>query len=134
PRDMIALIGQYDYGLKYRLYEIVNHLAANDRLTSRRPAFVHDLQNVRTLPPIMYPGKILNAAVNFYSHIAEAGTPEEQAAERRRRREQRGVPYLFLKPGQGAVIGNGDNVVIPWGRDRIDWEVELGAVIGRTAK
>jgi 2-keto-4-pentenoate hydratase/2-oxohepta-3-ene-1,7-dioic acid hydratase in catechol pathway len=134
PRDMIELIGQYDYGLKYRLYEIVNHLAAGNRLASNRPDYVHDLKAVRTLPPIMYPSKVLNAAVNFYSHVNEAGTPEEQAAARRQRREQRGVPYLFLKPGQGAVVGNGDNIVIPWGRDRIDWEVELGAVIGRTAK
>ncbi len=82
----------------------------------------------------MYPGKILNAAVNFYSHVNEAGTPEEQAAARRQRREERGVPYLFLKPSQGAVIGDGDAIVIPYGRDRTDWEVELGAVIGRTAK
>jgi 2-keto-4-pentenoate hydratase/2-oxohepta-3-ene-1,7-dioic acid hydratase in catechol pathway len=134
PRDMLELIGQYDYGLKYRLYEIVNYLVAGNRLAGNRPGFVHDLKSVRTLPPILYPSKILNAAVNFYSHVNEAGTPEEQAAARRQRREQRGVPYLFLKPGRGAVVGNGDNVVIPYGRDRIDWEVELGAVIGRTAK
>jgi 2-keto-4-pentenoate hydratase/2-oxohepta-3-ene-1,7-dioic acid hydratase in catechol pathway len=134
PRDMLELIGQYDYGLRYRLYEIVNDLVAGNRLTTNRPEFVHDLKSVRTLPPIMYPGKILNAAVNFYSHVNESGTPEEQAAARRQRREQRGVPYLFMKPGRGAVVGNGDNVVIPYGRDRIDWEVELGAVIGRTAK
>ena len=134
PDDMIDLIGQYEYGVKYRLYEIVNDLVANNRLATNRPDFVHDLKVVRTLPPIMYPGKILNAAVNFYSHVNEAGTAEEQAAARRQRREQRGVPYLFLKPGRGAVVGNGDNVVIPHGRDRIDWEVELGAVIGRTAK
>ena len=82
----------------------------------------------------MYPGKILNAAVNFYSHVNEAGTPEEQAEARRQRREQRGVPYLFLKPSRGAVIGTGDSIVIPYGRDRTDWEVELGTVIGRTAK
>ena len=106
--------------MKYRLYEIVNDLVANNRLAASRPEFVHDLKAVRTLPPIMYPGKILNAAVNFYSHVNEAGTPEEQAAARRQRREQRGVPYLFLKPGRGAVVGNGDNVVIPHGRDRID--------------
>ena len=134
PRDMIELIGQYDYGLKYRLYEIVNYLAANNRLTTARPDYVHDLKSVRTLAPILYPSKVLNAAVNFYSHVNEAGTPEEQAAARRQRREQRGVPYLFLKPGRGAIVGNGDNVVIPHGRDRIDWEVELGAVIGRQAK
>jgi 2-keto-4-pentenoate hydratase/2-oxohepta-3-ene-1,7-dioic acid hydratase in catechol pathway len=134
PRDMLELIGQYDYGLRFRLYEIVNHLVRGDRLTKNRPDYVYDLKAVRTLPPILYPSKVLNAAVNFYSHVNEAGTPEEQAAARRQRREQRGVPYLFMKPGRGAVIGNGDNVVIPWGRDRIDWEVELGAVIGRTAK
>ena len=134
PRDMIELIERYDTGLKNRLYEIVNYLAANNRLTTSRPAYVHDLKAVKTLAPILYPSKILNAAVNFYSHVNEAGTPEEQAAARKQRREQRGVPYLFLKPGRGAVIGNGANVVIPWGRDRIDWEVELGAVIGRTSK
>jgi 2-keto-4-pentenoate hydratase/2-oxohepta-3-ene-1,7-dioic acid hydratase in catechol pathway len=134
PRDMIDLIERYDAGLKDRLYEIVGFLAANNRLTTARPDYVHDLKSVRTLAPILYPSKILNAAVNFYSHVNEAGTAEEQAAARRARREQRGVPYLFLKPGRGAVVGNGDNVVIPYGRDRIDWEVELGAVIGRTAK
>jgi 2-keto-4-pentenoate hydratase/2-oxohepta-3-ene-1,7-dioic acid hydratase in catechol pathway len=89
---------------------------------------------VRTLPPIIYPGKILNAAVNFYSHVNETGTPAEIAEARRQRRENRGVPYLFLKPSRGAVIGNGDSIVIPYGRDRIDWEVELATVIGRAAK
>ena len=134
PRDMIDLIERYDAGLRARFVEIVNYLAADNRLTSARPAFVHDVKSIKTMAPILYPSKILNAAVNFYSHVNEAGTPEQQAAARLARREQRGVPYLFLKPGRGAVVGNGDNVVIPWGRDRIDWEVELGAVIGKTAK
>ncbi len=134
PTDMLDLIGRYEYGVKLRLYEIVNDLVGSDRLERARPAFVYDLEEVRTLPPIMYPGKILNAAVNFYSHVNESGTDEERAASRRQRREQRGVPYLFLKPSRGAVIGNSDQVVIPYGRDRTDWEVELGAIIGRAAK
>ena len=135
PRDMLELIGRWDYGLKYRLYEIVNYVVGNDQLTGDgRASYVYDVDELRTRPPIMYPGKILNAAVNFYSHVNEAGTPEERAAEIRRRQEQRGVPYLFLKPSRGAVVGNGDPIVIPHGRDRTDWEVELGAVIGRTAK
>lgn len=135
PADMIDLIGRYEYGLRLRLYEIVNAIVADGRLTAgSRPAWVHDLNDVRTLPPLMYPGKILNAAVNFYSHVNETGTPDQIAAARRARRENRGVPYLFLKPGRGAVIGHGDGVVLPHGRDRIDWEVELGTVIGRAAK
>jgi 2-keto-4-pentenoate hydratase/2-oxohepta-3-ene-1,7-dioic acid hydratase in catechol pathway len=134
PADMLELIERYEYGVKRRLYEIVNHLVEDDMLGANRPEYVHDLADVRTLPPIMYPGKILNAAVNFYSHVNETGTEQERAEARRQRRENRGVPYLFLKPSRGAVIGNGDEIVIPYGRDRTDWEVELGTVIGRTAK
>ena len=135
PEDTLELIGRWDYGLKYRLHEIVNHVVGGGRLAGRsRAGYVHDVSGVRTRPPILYPGKILNAAVNFYSHVNEGATPEERAAEMRRRREERGVPYLFQKPSRGAVIGNGDPIVIPYGRDRTDWEVELGAVIGRPAK
>ena len=134
PDEMRELIGRYDYGLKYRLYEIVNDLVTNRRLAaSPRPRFVHDLGEVRTLAPLM-PRKILNAAVNFYSHVNENAPPEEQKKAAEERRRARGVPYLFLKPTEGAVIGNGEAVVIPHGRDRIDWEVELGIVIGRAAK
>ena len=89
--------------------------------------------NVRTLAPIM-PRKMLNAAVNFYSHVNEGGGAEAQKKAAEERRRTRGVPYLFLKPTEGAIIGNGDAVVIPHGRDRIDWEVELGIVMGRAAK
>ena len=135
PEDMVELIGRYEYGLRYRLYEVVNHAVANGHLSAgNRPSYIRALDDIRTLPPIMYPGKVLNAAVNFYSHVAESASAEEQAAEQRRRREDRGVPYLFLKPTRGAIIGSGDPIVIPYGRDRTDWEVELGTVIGRTAK
>jgi 2-keto-4-pentenoate hydratase/2-oxohepta-3-ene-1,7-dioic acid hydratase in catechol pathway len=135
PADMVGLIGQYEYGLKYRLYEIVTDLVNNSTLTGRaRPSFVHDVEDVRTLAPLM-PGKMLNAAVNFYSHVEESGsTLEEQRAAAEARRATRGIPYLFIKPTQGAIIGQGDPVVLPYGRDRIDWEVELAIVIGRTAK
>ncbi len=135
PEDMLELIGRWDYGLKYRLYEIVNHVVGSNQLTGSGQAdYVYDVSELRMRAPILYPGKILNAAVNFYSHVFEGATPEEREAEMRRRREERGVPYLFLKPSRGAVVGSGEPIVIPHGRDRTDWEVELGAVIGRPAK
>ncbi len=134
PADMLDLIARYEYGMKHRLYEMVNWIVDGGMLGSDRPDYIHDLDDVRTLPPIMYPGKILNAAVNFYSHVNETGNEEERAEARRQRRENRGVPYLFLKPSRGAVVGNGAPIVLPWGRTRIDWEVELGAVIGRAGK
>jgi 2-keto-4-pentenoate hydratase/2-oxohepta-3-ene-1,7-dioic acid hydratase in catechol pathway len=135
PADMLELISRYEYGLKYRLYEIVNDLVAGNRLADgRRPAYVHDVGKVRTLAPILYPGKILNAGGNFYTHLAENNTPELQQKAIEARRANRGIPYLFLKPPQGPVIGDDDAVMLPYGRDRIDWEVELATVIGRAAR
>lgn len=134
PSVMVDLIGRYEYGMKTRLYEIVNHLARGNRLTGTvRPAWVHDVKSVDVLAPLM-PGKMLNAAVNFYTHVGETGNAEAQKKAEAERRAKRGVPYLFLKPTRGAVIGDGDDVVIPYGRDRVDWEVELGIVIGRAAR
>ena len=134
PADMLEVIGRYEYGMKTRIYEIVTHLVENNHLGDGRPGYVHEVGDVRTLAPINLPGKIMNAAVNFYSHVNESGTPDERVEARRLRREERGVPYLFLKPTRGVVVGNGQPIVLPYGRDRIDWEVELAAVIGRTAK
>jgi 2-keto-4-pentenoate hydratase/2-oxohepta-3-ene-1,7-dioic acid hydratase in catechol pathway len=132
--DMLGLIERYEYGLQRRLYEIVNTLVADGMLEGSRPDWVHELSAVRTLPPILYPGKVLNAAVNFYTHVNETGTPEQVAASRRERAANRGIPYLFYKPTRGAIIGHDDAVRLPYGRENIDWEVELGTVIGRSAK
>jgi 2-keto-4-pentenoate hydratase/2-oxohepta-3-ene-1,7-dioic acid hydratase in catechol pathway len=135
PADMLELVGQYEYGLKFRLYEIVNDLLADNRLSgSERASSVHDVADVRILPPIMYPGKLMNAAVNFYTHACEGCTEEDLVARTRERQENRGVPYLFLKPTRGAVIGSGDDIVMPFGRDRIEWEVEMAIVFGRAGK
>ena len=50
------------------------------------------------------------------------------------RQVNRGVPYLFLKPTRGAIIGDGDDILMPFGRDRIEWEVEMAIVFGRSGK
>ena len=135
PDNMVALVGQYEYGLKHRIYEIVNHVVSRGQITgTRRPTYVHNASDVRFLAPLRYPGKMMNAAVNFFSHACEACSAEERAAARSKRMSNRGVPYLFYKSTRGAIIGNDDDVVLPYGRDRTDWEVELGVVIGRTAR
>ncbi|MDB2544878.1 fumarylacetoacetate hydrolase family protein [Woeseiaceae bacterium] len=76
----------------------------------------------------------MNAAVNFYTHACEGCSDEQLAARTLERRENRGVPYLFLKPTRGVVIGDGDDIIMPYGRDQIEWEVEMAIVFGRTGK
>ena len=135
PDDMIGLISQYEYGLKYRIYEIVNWLVAEGQLKdSNKPSYIHPVGSVEIMAPIQYPSKLMNAAVNFYTHACEGCTPEELAAQTRERQEKRGVPYLFLKPTRGAIIGDGDDIIMPYGRDEIEWEVEMAVVFGRSGK
>lgn len=135
PDDMLGLIEQYEYGLKYRVYEIVNWMVAEDLLSrGNRPGWVHDVENVDIMAPIQYPSKIMNAAVNFYTHACEGCTPEELQARTRERQVNRGVPYLFLKPTRGAVIGDGEDIIMPYGRDEIEYEVEMAIVFGKSGK
>lgn len=133
PSDMVDLIGEYESGLKGRLYAIVNDLVQNKALDANRPAYVRELSQVKTLAPIPRPRQIMMTAVNFYSHIAENAPAEERAKAVAARKANRGVPYLFLK-ATSSVIGTGETVVMPYGRTQLDWEVELGTVIGRRAR
>jgi 2-keto-4-pentenoate hydratase/2-oxohepta-3-ene-1,7-dioic acid hydratase in catechol pathway len=66
-------------------------------------------------------GKFLCIGLNYSDHAAETGAaiPEH--------------PILFFK-ATSAVVGPNDDVVMPRGSTHTDWEVELGVVIGKTAK
>ncbi|WGF87059.1 fumarylacetoacetate hydrolase family protein [Marinivivus vitaminiproducens] len=66
-------------------------------------------------------GKFICIGLNFADHAAESGltVPPE--------------PVMFMKP-TSAVVGPNDEVRIPRGSKKTDWEVELGVVIGKPAK
>ncbi|MEZ5064861.1 MAG: fumarylacetoacetate hydrolase family protein [bacterium] len=83
---------------------------------TRRPA-----ADVRLHAPLVRPGKILCAGLNYRAHAEEQS---KQPPER---------PRLFLKP-HTAIIGPGEEIVIPEFCEHTDPEVELAVVIGKTAK
>ena len=66
-------------------------------------------------------GKFICIGLNYSDHAAESGmaVPTE--------------PVIFMK-ATSAIVGPYDNVVIPRGSEKTDWEVELGVVIGKPAK
>ena len=133
PADMVALINDYESGLRGRIYAIVNAVVQSNALSGTPPSYVRNVSDVRTLAPIPRPRMIMNTAVNFYSHIAEGAPPEQRAQQIAARKANRGVPYMFLK-APSSVIGTGETIVIPWGRTELDWEIEIATVIGRTAR
>ena len=135
PADMLGLIEQYEYGLKYRIYEVVNWLNEEGLLESgNQPDYIHPVTDVDIMAPIQYPSKVMNAAVNFYTHACEGCSAEQLAQRTRERQENRGVPYLFLKPTRGAIVGDGEDIIMPYGRDEIEYEVEMAIVFGKAGK
>jgi 2-keto-4-pentenoate hydratase/2-oxohepta-3-ene-1,7-dioic acid hydratase in catechol pathway len=76
--------------------------------------------------PIRFPRKVICAGANYFGHLAEMGVAAPDPV---------GAPYFFLKPPTTTVIGPGAAIVLPDRPDRrIDWEAELGVVIGRRAR
>jgi 2-keto-4-pentenoate hydratase/2-oxohepta-3-ene-1,7-dioic acid hydratase in catechol pathway len=72
-------------------------------------------------PCVARVGKIVCVGLNYSDHAAESNMPLPPE------------PVLFLKPSS-AIVGPSDDVEIPVGSEKTDWEVELGVVIGEPAK
>jgi 2-keto-4-pentenoate hydratase/2-oxohepta-3-ene-1,7-dioic acid hydratase in catechol pathway len=88
-----------------------------------------DPATVRFLAPIARPGKLLALAGNYTKHIIEGGLKlglSESPATTT-------VPRPFLKPST-CIIGDGDTIPWPAYSKDVDYELELGVVIGRRAR
>ena len=81
---------------------------------------IKDLGNLRFGSPIARPHQIICVGLNYADHAKESGQdiPSE--------------PILFTK-SPNTIIGPNDDVRIPRGSTKTDWEVELGIVIGKRA-
>jgi 2-keto-4-pentenoate hydratase/2-oxohepta-3-ene-1,7-dioic acid hydratase in catechol pathway len=81
----------------------------------------HVTADARIAPAVTRPSKIVCVGMNYRDHALETGSkiPDE--------------PVLFMK-ATSAICGPYDGVVLPRGSVKTDWEVELGVVIGKTAR
>lgn len=149
PADMKDLIARYDRGLRARTLDIVRSVEAAG---AARPAYVFDVAAVKILPPVM-PATMLNVAVNYAEHDREAavllrdqittaapvtlgaalpGTRSAPGIWERAPDDTRWNPYMFIKL-PSTIIAEGEAIRLPPGRTQVDWECELGVVIGRQA-
>lgn len=80
-----------------------------------------DGDGLRIGAPIARPGKIVCIGLNYLDHAEETGAalPAE--------------PVVFMKD-PSTMVGPFDDVLIPRGSTKTDWEIELGVVIGTTAR
>jgi acylpyruvate hydrolase len=76
---------------------------------------------VRFLPPVIRPGKVICLGLNFKAHAEEAG------------RELPDYPVLFTKFTE-SIIGPYEGIVVPPESQMVDYEAELAVVIGKHAR
>ncbi|WP_349605249.1 fumarylacetoacetate hydrolase family protein [Cupriavidus sp. DF5525] len=95
--------------------------AALEALARVDPASLPVIDDARFGVPWTGIGKIVAIGLNYADHAAEAGMP--LPAE----------PIVFLK-ANSSLNGPNDAVMLPFGSEKTDWEVELGVVIGTTAR
>lgn len=95
----------------------LNDLILRGGLTPLTPL---NLKNIQYAAPIARPSKIVCIGLNYAKHAAESGMaiPPE--------------PVVFFK-STTALCGPNDNLIIPRGSEKTDWEVELAVVIGKKA-
>jgi 2-keto-4-pentenoate hydratase/2-oxohepta-3-ene-1,7-dioic acid hydratase in catechol pathway len=72
----------------------------------------------------LQPGKVLCVGSNYWDHVAEMAGPAGVATG------EFPFPYSFLKP-RNTLVGSGQEVAYPTYGERLDWEAELGVVIGK---
>ena len=80
-----------------------------------------DEMSLRLGPAVDNPGKIICVGLNYRRHAAETGMAEPE------------TPVLFSK-FDNTICGSGDNIPLPPVAEQYDYEVELGVVIGKTAR
>jgi 2-keto-4-pentenoate hydratase/2-oxohepta-3-ene-1,7-dioic acid hydratase in catechol pathway len=80
----------------------------------------YGVSEVDVLAPVD-PSKVVCIGLNYADHAEESGS---EVPDR---------PMIFLK-GPNAVAAHGDTVTVPAGKERIDWEAELGVVVGEQCR
>ncbi|MFB7919106.1 fumarylacetoacetate hydrolase family protein [Streptomyces sp. NPDC056061] len=82
---------------------------------------VLDTTGARFGAPVARPGKVVCVGLNYRDHAEETGAPVPER------------PVVFMKD-PSTVVGPYDDVLIPRGSVKTDWEVELAVVVGREAR
>lgn len=102
-------------------YGLADHdtitLISDEPFAAWEPEGIVPLAGAHLLAPVA-PSKVVCVGLNYRAHIAEMG--HEFPSE----------PVIFMKPPT-AVIGPGAPIMLPRGAGRIDYEAELGVVVGR---
>jgi 2,4-diketo-3-deoxy-L-fuconate hydrolase len=120
PTSVLSILENWD-----EVLPVLRETAVHGRASAS--AVVGPLSHIPLAAPILYPPNIYCAAANYLDHSKEmrdSGLPDKAHAR----------PYFFTKLTRQTVIGPGEFIRIPYPAAKVDWEAEIGVVIGRKSK
>ena len=117
-----------------RNFAALQEIVASLHKQGARPGAAR-LADLRALPPVARPGKMFYAAQNFQEHVDEMLRAGMTPASGPRFTGEKSTtrPYLFLK-APSCLAGANDDIAIPRGMNKIDWEAEIALAIGKSGK
>lgn len=92
------------------------------------------LKDVRLMAPILYPGALYCAGANYWDHLEEMAEIAKRVTGKAPAMTKAKDPYFFMKNCAGAIIGPDTPARLPAFSKQVDWEAELGVVIGKTCR
>lgn len=111
PRDVLAILTRWE--------EWEPALDAAAATADQALALAAD--EVDWLPPVVFPRKLVCVGANYQDHLEEMDNGDLKHRS----------PYAFIKPASTGLLGSGRVMELPASATWIDWEAELGVVIGR---
>lgn len=126
-RPVVLDDGDRAFALSGLTNDIDGAFLAGDGIRRARAALaagelpVEDIAGQRIGAPVARPAAVVCVGMNYAAHAAESGAAPPQH------------PVIFYKH-PNTVVGPDDDVVLPRGAAKVDWEVELGVVIGRRTR
>lgn len=136
---LLAGVGDVDTGSVLGLLEAwdkvhprLKEAAANLSADAGTP-----LSSMHLLAPLLYPTALFCAGANYWDHLEEmarAGAGGAKLTGPYVRPQRPAEPWFFVKTSAHSVIGPGAPIHLPAFSKMVDWEVEIGVVIGRAKR
>ena len=122
--SVLGLLSAWDL-VHPRLHDATQNPKANDGIL---------LVQAKLQAPILYPGALFCAGANYWDHLEEMAEIAKRTTGKAPSMTKGPEPWFFLKTSASSIIGTNTPARLPSFSKQVDWEAELGVVIGRATR
>lgn len=122
--SVLGVLRQWD-----EIHPILDAASRSNNPTQGKP-----LASLKLLAPILYPGAFFCAGANYCDHLEEMAEIAIKTTGKAPTMIKNPEPWFFMKTCAGSIIGTGAPARVPSFTKQLDWEAEVGVVIGRKTR